>query len=235
MKHGRTLGSRPIALVALASLAATLACGRAAAQPVIHESATVGQVGQTTGGASISATQYIGTRFQLGDRTEVGFLGGHFYVPPGSNGEMFAAVMRLDSLSSLPSGDPFNASDLARVVYSTRVTVDSSSSRDYFFPATFTLDPGVYGLIYGKGQFGASAAGSVGAANGGQNLSPHYMLWNDQNTPGWDNGGFPNARLTVYAVPEPTAAALAAGACCLLLSPRRRRGTAAGGAALTHA
>jgi hypothetical protein len=213
--------TRTAAIVVLAWLAVALAARPAAAQ--IHASATAGPTGQSTGGGSISSSQFLGTRFQLDSRTEVGGVGGHFYVSPGSNGQMFAAVMRLDSLSSLPSGNPFDAADLSRIVFNTAVTVDSSSSRDYVFPANFTLDPGVYALIYGKGQFGVTSAGTLGAPGGGQNLSPHYMVWNSSNTPGWGNGGFPEARLTVYAapLPEPAACALLAGPACLLLARRR--------------
>ena len=208
-----------VATLTVISLAIALAADLAAAQPLIYASATAGNE-QSSGGAAITDFQFIGTRFQVESSTEVGGIGGFFYTPAGSgDGQMFAAIMRLDSLSSVPSGDPFDAGDLSRVVFHTVVIADSRNPRDYVFPASLTLEPGVYGLIYGKGQFGASPEGSVAAVDGPESLSPHYMSWNSED--GWNNGGFPNARLTVYGVPEPAACALLLWPGLLLMARRR--------------
>ena len=208
--------------IIISILIAVVFASAAHSQQLIYASATTGQTGQTIG-AGISSTQFIGGRFELTSVAQITGIGGHFFTPPGSNGQMFGVLIQLDSLSSLPTGDPFDSTDLSRIVLSTVVTVSSSSSVDYIFPVSVTLQPGFYGIIFGKGLFGASSDGVVGAAQG-ENLSSTYMYWNDGNTPGWSNGGFPTARLTVYGVvPEPSGALLFILAAAILASVFRNK------------
>jgi hypothetical protein len=201
-------------------LALTAICSPAIAAVLTHESASVGTTGQTTGGAAITVSQFIGTRFEIPAPVEISAVGGHFYTPSDSNGEMFVAIMSLASVSSLPSGHPFDSTDLAQLEYTKVVSVSSSSSLDYVFPVSFALTPGCYGLIFGKGQFGATANGTVAAAEGTENLSPYYMAYTSNN--GWYNGGFPNARLTLYAVPEPNRGWMLYGLVMLFMATMRR-------------
>jgi hypothetical protein len=74
-----------------------------------------------------------------------------------------------------------------------------------------------------QGLVWSLTARHVGAAEGTANLSPDYMVWNDGNQQ-WGDGGFPNARLTVYGlpIPEPGAACLLA-ASAVLTSRKRQR------------
>ena len=180
--------------------------GRASGQQLVFASATTGPTNQTSG-LSIASEQFLGAIFELNSVTEVADIGGQFFTPNRLNGEMFAVIEQLDSSSSLPTGNPFDSSDLSRIVVSTTITVPSADSLDWVFPVSVTLQPGVYALMYGKGLFGASPDVGLAAGSSPQSLSSHFLVWHDGGA-GWVDTGPATSRFTVYgvSVPEPTTA-----------------------------
>ena len=163
-------------------------------------------------GPAVEAQQFVGARFMITSAVQVTAIGGFFAAFGGQDTDMFGMIMSLDSLSSLPTGDPFDAADLARVKVSTVATVSAVAAMEYQFPASTLLEPGAYGLIFGKGQFGATPGGIAVAKGGFPSLSPDSMFWNDVTATVWRDEGFVSHwRLTVYgdAVPEPSAAVCA--------------------------
>src|SRR5687768_17431640 len=69
------------------------------------ESATMGPTGQGAG-TPISATNFVGWRFQLNSALLVTEVGGHLGQIEGN---LFAAIVKLTNVESLPPGAPFEA------------------------------------------------------------------------------------------------------------------------------
>jgi hypothetical protein len=76
---------------------------------------------------------------------------------PDVAGDLFAAFVRLPSLSSLPQGAPFTTEE---VVATTLFRAEFPSS-EIFTPMSALLTPGSYALVFGTGQFGATGEGAI--------------------------------------------------------------------------
>lgn len=123
-------------------------------------SASLGQTGQT-GGASINSDQFVGWRFEITEAFKVTEVGGHLLAVPSVPGDIFAALVKLQSIVALPQGEPFLPSEI--VATSTfRPTFPSS---EVLTPLSAILQPGVYALIFGSGEFGTTGFGGL----------PNYM------------------------------------------------------------
>lgn len=180
---------------------------------IIHESATLGETAQG-GGASIISTQFLGSRFSVGNTVQVDAIGGHLTRLDSGNQLIFGAIVELSSPTALPTGGP---SDLGEVIASTTFSPPLSNdygggpgSDDILVPLLATLTPGDYALVFGSGLFDATGYG-VMPGNNTDLLGSSYFKWDGA---GWSdlssNQGF---RFVVSgssepAVPEPTTLAI---------------------------
>ncbi|MCI0335115.1 MAG: hypothetical protein L0228_18045 [Planctomycetes bacterium] len=90
-------------LVGSATLLSCLLCNNESmAQPVVLESAVMGTPGRF-GGTSITTSQFVGWRFQTSQTLDVDHIGGHLLSFPDEPGDIFAALVRLQSIDSVPT------------------------------------------------------------------------------------------------------------------------------------
>jgi hypothetical protein len=175
--------------------------------PITLESAQMGPVGRP-GGQLLSANQFIGWRFQIAEPMRVTEVGAHLL---GSTGNLFAAIVKLSSLVSLPQGAPFSTTE----VVAQGLIAPPTSSAEVFTtvtppptdpPAASTavvLAPGSYALIFGSGQF--DAVGMGGMVNHADQLdippttASSFIMWRQilPNVFQWTNGPVDKVRLIV--------------------------------------
>ncbi len=183
---------------------------------LIHESATLGAIGQ--GGGIALGPQILGSRFSVTSTVQVGSIGGHIVQISGPN--LFGAIIALSSPSALPTGSPLAG---AEVIASTTFTGPGLSA-DILVPLSVTLSPGDYALVFGSQLFGATGFGGMPQTN--TDLpGASYFFWNAGSSQ-WFNSGFTNARFVVstVSIPEPSTLALfATGLAMLAFIGWRRR------------
>ncbi len=185
-------------LALLLAIPAGLSCNALA--DTLFESATMGAT-QQSGGYSIDDAQYLGVRFTLGSKTTITSVGGQLGAGGFGDGGIFVAIVKLASASALPVGAPFTSQE---VVASKAVKITGKPATDVFVPLTVTLDPGVYGLIYGSGALGDPASGSgesyAGLMGNGNTDRGNgsYFFW---RTNSWVNSAPVGLRFTVYGTP----------------------------------
>lgn len=140
------------------ALAATAMCpvSQALADDVLLASAEMGMDGRTSG-TSITPAQFVGWRFSIGEPLRVDRVGAHIYSDPFQAGEIFAALVRIDSLDAVPRGTPFTDEE---VVASTTFRANFPSD-EYLTPLSTVLSPGSYVLVFGTGYFGAEGFGAL--------------------------------------------------------------------------
>ncbi len=141
---------------------------------IIHESATMGPVDQYPGVGWIFDTQFLGSRFEITETTEITSIGGHI----GSENDLliFGAIVALDDNIDFPNGFPFWQSDIIAWNYFRPPAL----SADIRIPLSVTLQPGWYGLFFGAGEFGLSNNAEAFMPGGGQSSYPgsSYFHWN---------------------------------------------------------
>jgi len=190
---------------------------------VIHESATLGPTGVTFG-YGIGDPTFLGSRFSITDTVSVDNVGGHLVQIEGNEGDtIFAAIISLSSSTALPTGSPFNTSEL---MASTTFSIPFLSD-DVLTPLSVTLAPGDYALIFGSDLFGANGTGAMPNNNSDISGSASYFWWNGSN---WSNTSFNVGDLrfvvTGTVVPIPAAVWLfGSGLLGLVGIARRRRKT----------
>ena len=142
-------------------------------------SARVGCLGATghISGTTISTHQFVGWRFQIDSLLEVNHVGGHLFGDPFAHGNIFAALIALDSLSSAPHGAPFDSGELIDET----VFQPSFPSAEMTIPFTATSHPGSYALIFGTGMFGATGEGAMPNFDDQPDIPPSdissYIFW----------------------------------------------------------
>ena len=129
---------------------------RAVAEPVVLEAAEMGTPGRI-GGNSVSTAQWIGWRFQTDELLAVRRIGAHLLSYTDVPGELFAALVRLDSITAVPHGAPFTEDE----VVATTLIHGPFPSAEAFVPMSATLEPGAYTLVFGTGLFGATGEGAL--------------------------------------------------------------------------
>jgi hypothetical protein len=207
----------------------------AARGDVIYESARPGDLG----GYSVlkhspASYQSVGVRFHLANPSSLERVGGYFQVIPTEPGVgIFGAIIRLTGPTDVPdSVDPLDTPDVLGVAL---VDVDGGRG-DYSgaFSKPLVVESGWYALLFGSGQFGASAAAAAygGGAEAGSGGASYIWTGDSWNPGRYNQGGvadvrfFVEGQVTPATVPEPSGAVvglLAAGAGLLL----RRRGAVA--------
>ncbi len=125
-------------------------------QPVVLESAELGATGRI-GGTSISESQFVGWRFEIGQPLAVERVGGHMLSFPDAPGDIFAAIVELQSIDSVPIGAPFTEEEIV----ATTTFRPPFPSDEVLVPFSATLLPGSYALVFGTGLFGATGEGAL--------------------------------------------------------------------------
>jgi hypothetical protein len=167
---------------------------------IIHESAILGTTDQDSG-LNISSVQFLGSRFHIDTTTEVTHIGGHMGI---NFGDLFGAIVSLSGPNALPSGNPFDSSE---VVASTKFDPGSPSS-DFLTPLSVTLSAGDYALIFGSMQFGAVGQGFMTTNNSDITRQASYFRGN--NSGSWADVSISGTRFVVASnptaahTPEPT-------------------------------
>lgn len=157
---------------------------------IIHESATLGPIGQTSGWTA-GPTQFLGSRFHVNAFVKVTAVGGHLWSSlTVGNQLLFAAIVALTGPAALPSGKPFDDGTLLAVT-----TFDPGfPSSDILTPLSVTLAPGDYALIFGSGLFGATGDGAMAFNNPDIPGQASYFTWRSL---AWLDGGISNVRFVV--------------------------------------
>ena len=173
---------------------------------IIHESATfaygdTGQTGEAVIGPVSVGFQFLGSRFSIDKTTTVDYVGGH--LSP-NYGDLFAAIVELESSTALPVGAPF---DNDEVIASTTFIIPGSTSFDILIPLNVTLSPGNYALIFGSGLFGTSGYATMPLTNPDISGSASYFFWSGPEN-SWDYDGFSDARFVVTGTVVPIPAAV---------------------------
>jgi hypothetical protein len=194
--------NRRVLFFALAVLGLNVAHDTRAA--IIHESATLGATGRPVFGLSVSATQFLGSRFSVDSVVRVESVGGHLVGTPGN---LFATIVSLSSPTALPSGSPFDMTTVATTLFD-----PLEPSNDILVPLSATLNPGHYALIFGAPIFEQPSEGAMPDNNIDIPGSASYFNWFGLGTPPrWvDHPEFTNLRFVVtgFVIPEPTSVAL---------------------------
>ena len=111
-------------------------------------------------GSSGLGGQFLGARFSIAEAVRVTSVAAEFSSTAGT---FFAAFVPLDSLNSLPMGDPqsgtpFNPEKvLAHQVFSANIAAPQVLT----VPFSVELTPGVYGLVFGSGLYGTDGRGGM--------------------------------------------------------------------------
>ncbi|MEX2217213.1 MAG: hypothetical protein WD749_00510 [Phycisphaerales bacterium] len=140
---------------AVSGLAAlTLSAGAAVAQTAFYERATLGTTGITSGsGIAVTNLFYTGWRFEVTNGPiETVSIGGHFFQGSGS---VFGALVQLTD----PNDHPDNVDLTSPDVIATNLVPlpPSGGSNEAQGPMTVTLQNGWYLVVFGSGNFGATA------------------------------------------------------------------------------
>jgi hypothetical protein len=151
---------------------------------------------------------HLGLRFQLGTEVQVDSVGGRFSQGQGT---LFATIVSLTDLTALPSGNPFDSSTLATMVFTPPSRVEFA---DIQVPLSVRLVPGSYALIFGSEYFGANGHANMPLNNPAVVAQESLVTWGIDELP-WRPFGLPPSsylpRLAIEGtfVPEPAAAMIA--------------------------
>jgi hypothetical protein len=164
------------------------------ANAAMMESATMGPTGQGAG-TPISKDNLVGWRFQVNTPLMVTEVGGHLGQIELN---LFAAIVKLTNVESLPPGAPFeSASTVAHTLFTP--PLGTAETR---VPFSAVLLPGSYALIFGSGNFEAVGSGFIPNAQQ-TNIAPtqtrSFISWR-QTLPGryeWTSGLLNNLRFLV--------------------------------------
>lgn len=168
--------------------------GRCDAETILFESGTLGPtrvtfddlLAETVRGTNVRSVVFTGVRFELQQPVVTTQIGGHFLQRPGEdpqgNGSFFGAVVALDDENDFPDSGDLSTAD---VLGSTLLTFPDPSD-EVFGDLALRLDPGWYGLVFGSGQFGATAGGAA-VRNNPDIGDPVYIGYQPGAGFGWSN------------------------------------------------
>lgn len=150
--------------------------GQGLAQLVVLESAELGATGRI-GGTSVTTAQFVGWRFQTDQTLAVDRVGGHLLSFPDRPGDIFAALVRLQSINSVPLGAPFTPEE----VVATTTFRPPFPSDEVLVPLAAPLTPGSYALVFGTGLFGATGEGAIHNGDDQPDIPPtdisSFIFW----------------------------------------------------------
>ncbi len=161
------------------------------------------------GSWSVSTNQFLAARFTVAAASKIVAVRAEF---ANATGTLFAAVVPLSSLNGLPAGNatagtPFAAGE---AIASTSFTVPAGFTNPIVVPLNVTVPPGVYGVIFGTGQFGATGSGSMRPHASVSGASSFY--WYINPSPSWRNVSTTHFKigLATVAVTSPVISAISA-------------------------
>jgi hypothetical protein len=195
MNTTRFLGTTLVGLMAAVTAAAQSGVTNSA--PVLFETATLGELGDF-GGYSIFNACFVGARFVINEPTIITAVGSHLNRYQGES--FFGAVVALGSANAFPTGTPFSRYE---VVAASTFELKEPYSSDYVFALPARLDPGHYGVVFGKGQFGDPSENGMVLMMLNNNSSAEagpYFQWNGTK---WEDSRVSNVRLVVYGSSAP--------------------------------
>jgi hypothetical protein len=175
----------------------------------------------------VASWQFVGVRFQFDQPSQIASI--HTELGnTSSSWSLFAALIRLPTVTSLPQGNPFASGE---VLHSEVFSLAGGNLQPVNLPFSLTVAPGAYAIVLGEEQFGspASHTGMVGSyestpgSTGFVWISPDFFQgpldpWHDVNT----LGGTFNFIVEGVAVPEPSSFGLfCMGTLALLRLPRK--------------
>jgi hypothetical protein len=175
---------------------------------IIYESATLGTTGNF-GGATISSTQFLGSRFSVGENVVVDSIGGHIQ-PIRGGGTLFGVIVELTGPGALPTGSPFSSTE---VLASALFTVPAGGpSSEVIVPMSATLAAGDYAVVFGSGLYGATGRAIMPGASstGATAIGPPSYIFASTGTTWFDLSSSP-VRFVVNGttvVPEPSSLAI---------------------------
>ncbi|MBE3069787.1 MAG: PEP-CTERM sorting domain-containing protein [Planctomycetes bacterium] len=165
--------------------------------------------------------QFLGARFQFTEAVEVESVGGVFRNIFG--GTYFAALVPLASMNALPTGDPANGIPFNPGEVLAYRTFAGGFPALQVVPFSITLDPGVYGVVFGTGLYGTSASGSGGMPRYAEVPGSNSFFWSTLPWRWQSNMGPYENRIQITVVPEPATLSLVAlGGLGALLRRRRK-------------
>lgn len=185
---------------------------------VIFESTAMGTPNESSPSMVVtsnsSITQFVGTRFTIGQQTLITSVGGYMAANGHALGQLFAAIVSLNPTTGLPTGSPFAQAPIATTTF-----LPNPIAGDIRASMFALLNPGTYGLIFGSGLFGSPQGGEAWLLNPGSTSNSTYFAWTSVNMPGlgqtaaWSTisgmnprfvvEGTPFAAVTTNAIPEP--------------------------------
>jgi hypothetical protein len=113
-------------------------------------------------GIPVDDTYFVGVNFEIEKSTHIKRVGGNFI---GSDtGQVFAAIVRLDSINGAPNPPNLSGSDVVGHAL-VNLPGPGTTIADVSAPLDLTLEPGFYGLWFGSGRFGATGEGTLYAQN----------------------------------------------------------------------
>lgn len=208
-------GRMSVRYVSIAMILSLLAYLSFAAVPVtvgqtsafLYESAIINTAPGGGSAIQLDPIRIVAVRFVVDSPITVTEVGGGLYsTNTGDAGRLFAAIVKLNSMTDLPVGNPFGSGVV--VVASTTFNPGPANAYvDFLAPLSVRLEPGVYGLLFGAGYFGspASAKGSM-LLNSITYQSTSYFNYYEyyrQDIPAvWQENGFSGSRFVVKGVYE---------------------------------
>jgi hypothetical protein len=151
-------------------------CDSGWAQPVVLASAAMGTPGKLSG-TSITAGHFSGWRFEIDTPMAVERVGGHIAANLFLEGDIFAALIALDSIASFPHGSPFTSEE----VIATTTFRPPVPSDQVLVPLNANLAPGSYALVFGSNLFGATGEGMLPLLDDQLDIPPttisSYIFW----------------------------------------------------------
>lgn len=152
---------------------------------ILFQTTTPPSAGAPTGG-SISTTQYLGNYFVLTSAAHVDSISTAASASDG--GTIFAAILAVPNLASLPSGTPFGTIGTTSAPLVTTTLKPNATNSIVSGNAPVDLAAGTYIVVFGTGQFGATAGTANLAISDG--AKPSLPAGSNQVSygPGCNNG-----------------------------------------------
>ena len=144
--------------------------------------------------ASLSSGQFLGNYFVLTAPAHIDSIA--TYAQASDGGTIFGAILSVPSLTSAPSGSPFDGTTVA-----TATLRPGTTSSIVTAPVSVDLPAGTYVVVFGSGYFGANSTTALAAfSNGGNANVP--AGWNQVSWGLYCSGGLNTCWSANFASPS---------------------------------
>ena len=148
------------------------------------------------GGPSITSTQWNGIRFSVFEPVLVAGIGGAICQAPTQSGQIFGAILSLDSPEGFPADIPSKIEDyaLAAGLFTPYPSQGPVIGGDTILNLSISLLPGSYAIVFGGGSatgtgpFGATGSGYVTGASPPGTGEIQSLLQKPNIADIWSNG-----------------------------------------------